>query len=151
MKDKCDWLAVAALALLSICIVVAALAEGVDPPSVSVTHLRDATSISAISSVQYFKDTTLQINGTMYAGATTNASVQDLTSCVVTGSVGTASTNVDYAATIVDATAGTYRVNVTVPSFVSAPSYQAQVTYTNAGGNTNYIYQWFSISTKDAM
>jgi len=122
--------------------------DAVEPASCTFSNVR-GESVGYVSTETYYDDATLRLtNCIAYSGTTTNSAVQGLSNVTVTVSCGTATTNVDYNATVMVASNGTWSCDIVVPSFTETPYVQVKLT----DANTNsYIYPWKQIRTKSGM
>lgn len=149
MQTRLTWIAgvAAAACVLALVMDQARAGDEVTPSYVTITNFR-GEAVGTISGT-YYQDSTLRLtNCVLYAGTSTNAAKQGLDGVTVTVSVGTAATNVDYAATVLSTNLGTYACDVVVPSFVTAPYLQVKIT----DANTNiYVYPWKGLQTLTGM
>jgi hypothetical protein len=122
----------------------------VTPANTSITFLRGDTSVE-VSGGPFYKGVTLLLtNCVLYAGATTNLGVQDLTSCSITCKVGSVTTAyVTSAGTVQSAAAGTFWVSFTVPTNLDNAAILQVTVYDNAGNS--YTYPWKNISIRSAL
>ena len=122
--------------------------DAVTPASCTITNTR-GDGVLYISGVTYYDDATLRLtNCVLYSGTSTNSDLQGLSNVTVEVSVGSTTTNIDYSATIQDATSGTWYCDIVVPSFVSVPFLQVKIEDENTN---SYIYPWKKMLTQDSL
>jgi hypothetical protein len=141
MKRLAVWAAIVAIGVNAVA------TDAVIPATVTITNLR-AQAVETITGVGslYQGSTLLFTNCLIYSGGTTGSAVQGLDGVTVEVSVGTASTNVDYTATVQSAAGGTWYRAVTVPT----SDFSMSLRITDA--NTNrYIYPLKQFITQPSM
>jgi len=144
-------IAAAILILLFIALDLPALA-GLNPATCAVTNLRDTASIAYLNDVSYFENTTIMAtNCVAYSGATTDTDPEDLTLCTVEWTLGNTTTNVTYSGTVVNATAGTWYAEGTVPAYSNMTEFYCETKITDTNSSVEYIYEWHKMKIKQAL
>jgi hypothetical protein len=121
--------------------------DAVEPAKGAVICLREE-GLSYINATEYYRGTTLLLtNCTLYAGSTTNTP-QGLSNVTIQCKFGLPATNITFAGTVANASAGTWWASFTVPTNWESPFLQVQITDENT--NT-FIYPWKMLHTKAGL
>jgi hypothetical protein len=140
----------AGCAVLAIVQASPARAADVVPANTAIVFLR-ADPSEIVTNGPFYKGATLLLtNCIFYAGTSTNAGVQDLTSCSITCKVGTTtSALITTNGTIQSAAAGTWWTRFTVPTNLDNSAI-FQATIYDANGNS-YTYNWKVIPVRGSL
>lgn len=120
-----------------------AAADPVTPANLILTNFTDVSSIQLASEATFYQGDTLSLsNSVMYAGADTNATVQNLEGCIITVTAGGSTETVTAEGYAISTNAGTWGAEFTIPA--ENPCY-IEVSVSNVYVRT---YEQVKVATK---